>query len=83
MLKTMLVAVLATGAALVATPTPASAADGCGRGAYRTPSGRCVSTLRNRGPVLVRGRYYQGRGYWNGRRYYQNRYRYRNGWRYR
>ena len=77
-------AVAATAAISFAVPAPAEARQGCGPGAHRTPNGRCVADRRvRRGPVLVVGRFYQGRGYWDGRRYYQQRYRYRNGWRYR
>ena len=82
MLKTMLTAALAAGTMLVAS-APADAAQGCGRGYHRAPRGHCVPNFRARGPVLVVGNFYQGRGFWDGRRYYQNRYRHHGGWRYR
>ena len=86
-MRNMLLACAATAAAAVSftVPTPAEARQGCGNGWHRNYNGRCVPNrgYRNRGPVLIVGRWYDGRGYWDGRRYYQQRYRYRNGWRYR
>ena len=76
------------GAAALST-APADAADGCGRGGHRGPSGHCRPNYGPRGggvvvaPGLVIGRFYGGRGYWDGHRYYQNRYRHGGGWRYR
>ena len=81
MLKSLLAVALVAGTTLAAT-APADAREGCGRNAHRNPRGRCVSDFR-RGPVLVIGNYYHGRGYWDGRRYFQHRYRHHNGWRYR
>ena len=81
---------LAAGAAIVAS-APADAAQGCGPGFHRGPYGHCRPNggpgygpgYRDRGPVLVIGNYYHGRGYWDGHRYYQHRERFRDGWRYR
>lgn len=87
----LIAAALTAGAAVAAIASiPAEAREGCGRGGYRGPHGRCVSNY-NRGPAVVRqptvrlviGNYYNGRGYWDGRQYYQNRYRHGGGWRYR
>jgi hypothetical protein len=84
MMRTILLAVLAAGAALTVS-VPADARQGCGVGAHRGPGGYCRP---NRGRVVVAprvvvGRYYQGRGYWDGRRYWGQRYRWHGGWRYR
>ena len=90
-MKNLLAAALLAGAATlgatVAT-SPASAAEGCGRGYHRGPAGHCRPNIGNRGygvpGRLVIGTYYGGRGYWDGRRYWQHRYRHREGgWRYR
>ena len=85
-MKAFIAIALAAGVTVAAAQS-ASAADGCGRGFYRGPYGRCIP---NRGPRprvvapgLVIGNYYHGRGYWDGRRYWHNRDRHHNGWRYR
>ena len=87
MLKTIVAAALAAGAALAAA-TPAQAADGCGRDFHRGPYGHCRPNA-GRGAVvggpgvrLVIGNRYD-RGYWDGHRYWRNRYRHHGGWRYR
>ena len=89
-MRKMLFGLAATAAAAMtfAVAPAAEARQGCGNGWHRAPSGRCVPNRggwnrHNRGPVLVVGRWYDGRGYWDGRRYWQNRYRHNNGWRYR
>ena len=87
MKKSLLLAVAAAAATLVATPQ-AQARDGCGRGFHENFRGRCVP---NRGRFyraepgirLVIGNFYPGRGYWDGRRYWPHRYRWHEGWRYR
>ena len=86
MKKLMLMAVAATAfAGTMATAPTADAAQGCGRGYHRGPAGHCRPNAGRYagGPVLVIGRFYNGRGYWDGRRYYQHRERWHNGWRYR
>lgn len=85
-MRNMLLVCAATAAAAVSftIPTAAEARQGCGNGWHRAPSGRCVRNGRAYGaPVLVVGRWYDGRGYWDGRRYWQRRYRHHGGWRYR
>lgn len=89
-MKKIIVAALAASAAAAVTAIPAQAADGCGRGAYRGPHGRCRAEGGRGGVVvgapavrLVIGNYYPDRGYWDGRRYYQHRDRWHGGWRYR
>lgn len=89
-MKKFLAFALLAGAATL-TSVSADARDGCGRGGWRGPGGRCHYDRGpgyGRGPVvvapgLVVGNFYRGRGYWDGHRYWQNRYRYRDGWRYR
>ncbi len=85
-MRNLLLAAAATAAAAASlgAATPAEARQGCGPNAHRAPHGRCVPdrNFRNRGPVLVVGNFYQGRGYWDGRRYYQHRERHGRGWRY-
>ena len=85
-MKKLVAFALAAGMTLGAVST-ADAAQGCGRGAFRGPHGRCIvdrGPRRDRVVVVERrvGTYYQGRGYWDGRRYYQHRERFNNGWRY-
>ena len=85
MFRKILVLALASGATLAAA-APAQARQGCGPGGHRGPYGHCRPNVRpnlHRGPVLVIGNYYHGRGYWDGRRYWHNRYRHHGGWRYR
>ena len=85
MKKTLLFAIAAAGAAMVAAPQ-ADARQGCGTGYHRTPRGHCVMNRNwHRGgrTTLVIGNYYPNQGYWDGRRYWQHRYRWHNGWRYR
>lgn len=89
-MKKLLAAALLGGAAIL-TAAAADARDGCGRGGFRGPGGRCHYNRgydRGRGPVavapgLVIGNFYRGRGYWDGHRYYQRRERHHGGWRYR
>jgi hypothetical protein len=87
MLKTVLIAAMATAVTLTGV-SAASAADGCGRGFHRGPRGACRPN-GGPGPVvvlpggLVVGNYYRGRGYWDGRRYWAHRDRWHGGWRYR
>ena len=82
-MKKLIALALAAGATFAAT-APADAAQGCGPGGHRGPYGHCRPNYGpGRGPVLVVGNFYHGRGYWDGRRYWQNRYRYHDGWRYR
>lgn len=88
-MRKMLLGLAATAAAAAsfAVAPAAEARQGCGNGFHRNYNGRCVPNRgnwnRNRGPVLIVGNFYQGRGYWDGRRYWQHRYRHHNGWRYR
>uniref|UniRef100_UPI0035CA7E56 GCG_CRPN prefix-to-repeats domain-containing protein n=1 Tax=uncultured Sphingomonas sp. TaxID=158754 RepID=UPI0035CA7E56 len=85
-MKKLIAAALLASVAVLGT-TAADARDGCGRGGFRGPHGRCHYAGDRRGPVvvapgLVIGQRYD-RGYWDGRRYWQNRYRHGGGWRYR
>ena len=84
MMKKILLAALAAGAALTAV-APAQARQGCGIGGHRGPGGYCRP---NGGGAFVAsgvriGVFYPGRGYWGGRGYYGHRYRWHGGWRYR
>jgi hypothetical protein len=85
-MKKIIAVTFAAAIALAATSS-AEARDGCGRNEHRGPYGHCRLNggpiVRHRGPVLVVGNFYHGRGYWDGRRYWQNRYRHHGGWRYR
>jgi hypothetical protein len=90
MMKKILLAALASAAALTAVGT-ADARDGCGEGFHRGPYGHCRPN-RGPGPVLVRpgviapglaiGTFYPGHGYWDGRRYWGHRDAWHRGWRY-
>ena len=87
-MKGIIALVLAAGATIaVAAPTPADAAQGCGRGFHRGAYGRCLPNRGHRAvvvaPGLVVGRFYRGHGYWDGHRYWHRRYRWHGGWRYR
>ena len=85
MKKSLLIALSAAAATLVAAP-PVQARDGCGNGMHRNYHGRCVWNNRDRHDrrtVLVIGRYYNGQGYWDGRRYWRHREMHRGHWRYR
>ena len=87
-MKKLVAFALAAGMTL-GTISTANAAEGCGRGAFRGPHGRCIvdrGYRHGRGygrDRIVVGRFYEGRGYWDGRRYYQHRERFNGGWRYR
>ena len=83
-MKSLIVAGLAAGAALLAI-SPAEARQGCGPGYHRGPAGHCRPNMRPGRPALVVGHYYHGQGYWDGNRYWRHRYRDhgRGDWRYR
>lgn len=74
---------LASAMALVAV-TPANAAQGCGPGMHRAPSGICRPDHAMGATTWVVGRYYPGHGYWYHNRWWHHRdHDQDNGWRYR
>lgn len=73
---------LASAMALVAV-SPANAAQGCGPGFHRAPSGACRPNRDDAGVTWVVGRYYPGHGYWYNNRWYHHRERWHGDWRYR
>ncbi|MDE1915513.1 MAG: hypothetical protein KGJ57_10805 [Sphingomonadales bacterium] len=96
MIRTYLLAAMASGLVAMAVASPAQAREGCGRGWHRGPAGHCrpnvppphhgrpgVAIGVPGGPALVIGRFYPGRGYWDGRRYWHHRERWHGRWRYR
>ena len=86
MRKAVLVLALAASTA-IGLASAADARDGCGRGFFRGPAGRC-RPMRGEmvvaGPGVYRvGIFYPNRGYWDGRRFWRHRERWHGGWRYR
>jgi hypothetical protein len=83
MLKTVLIATIAVGAALSGV-SAASAEGGCGPGFHRTPYGHCRPNFGpGPGPAVIIGGFYPGRGWWDGHRYWAHRDHWHGGWRYR
>ena len=82
-MKTLAALGIASVIALVAV-SPANAAEGCGPGAHRAPSGDCRPNVNPAAAgTWVVGRYYPGHGYWYNNRWYHHRTRFHNDWRYR